>query len=107
MEKANLVRSDFSFYPICGIRDFYSLILGFLLDTIKSNLISILIIHLPLPIGISFYTFQILSYVIDIYLGKVPVQNIILWFVCNHVSQLIAGPIVQARILMISFQTGY
>ena len=33
---------------------------------------------LPLPIGLSFYTFQALSYVIDVYLRKVKVQKILL-----------------------------
>ena len=50
-----------------------------------------------LPIGISFYTFQILSYVIDLYLGKVKVQKN--WFYLTlyvtFFPQLIAGPIVR------------
>ncbi len=50
-----------------------------------------------LPIGISFYTFQILSYVIDVYKKKVPVQKSILDFglYISMFPQLIAGPIVQ------------
>ena len=50
-----------------------------------------------LPIGISFYTFQIMSYVIDVYRGDVPVQNNILFlgaYLCGF-PQLIAGPIVR------------
>ena len=35
----------------------------------------IMLLTLALPIGISFYTFQILSYVIDVYNGKVEVQK--------------------------------
>jgi alginate O-acetyltransferase complex protein AlgI len=52
---------------------------------------------LPLPIGISFYTFQILSYIIDIYTGKLSVQkNIIkLGTYISLFPQLIAGPIVR------------
>ena len=52
-----------------------------------------------LPIGISFYTFQILSYVIDVYRGKVKVQkNIIkLGTYIAFFPQLIAGPIVQYK----------
>lgn len=34
--------------------------------------------NIPLPIGISFFTFQILSYVIDLYRGRYPVQKNIL-----------------------------
>lgn len=50
-----------------------------------------------LPIGISFYTFQILSYVIDVYRNKVEVQHSILDFALyiSMFPQLIAGPIVQ------------
>ena len=52
-----------------------------------------------LPIGISFYTFQMMSYVIDVYRGETEVQKNILDFGC-YVSlfpQLIAGPIVQYK----------
>lgn len=50
-----------------------------------------------LPAGISFYTFQILSYIADVYWKKVPVQRSFLKFAL-YVSmffQLIAGPIVR------------
>lgn len=50
-----------------------------------------------LPIGISFYTFQIMSYVIDVYRKKVRVQKNLL-FLALYISlfpQLIAGPIVR------------
>ncbi len=50
-----------------------------------------------LPIGISFYTFQILSYVIDLYWGKVAVQRnyFYLLLYVSFFPQLIAGPIVR------------
>ena len=50
-----------------------------------------------LPIGISFYTFQILSYVIDVYRGKYPAQKNLL-SLATYISmfpQLVAGPIVR------------
>ena len=53
--------------------------------------------EIVLPIGISFYTFQILSYVIDLYRGNVRVQKNFFWltlYVCFF-PQLIAGPIVR------------
>ena len=52
--------------------------------------------NIALPIGISFYTFQILSYVIDVYRKKVKVQNNIINLGCyiSAFPQLIAGPIV-------------
>ena len=54
-------------------------------------------LRIILPIGISFYTFQILSYIIDVYKGKVSVQKSFLKL-ATYVSlfpQLIAGPIVR------------
>lgn len=50
-----------------------------------------------LPIGISFYTFQALSYVIDLYLGKIKLQKNIfnLALYVMFFPQLIAGPIVR------------
>ncbi len=54
-------------------------------------------LNLALPIGISFYTFQILSYTVDVYRGEAKVQKNILNF-ATYVSlfpQLIAGPIVR------------
>ncbi len=53
--------------------------------------------QLALPIGISFYTFQTLSYVIDVYLEKVKVQKNIISFgtYITMFPQLVAGPIVK------------
>ena len=54
---------------------------------------------IPLPIGISFYTFQTMSYTIDVYRGDTPAQKNIVSF-GTYVSlfpQLIAGPIVRYR----------
>ena len=59
--------------------------------------VSVPLLKIALPIGISFYTFQSLSYVIDVYRGNVPAQK-------NYINlatyvvlfpQLIAGPIVR------------
>ena len=54
-------------------------------------------VNLILPIGISFYTFQILSYVIDLYRGKVKLQKdpLKLMLYVSFFPQLIAGPIVR------------
>ncbi|MBP3729717.1 MAG: MBOAT family protein [Lachnospiraceae bacterium] len=53
--------------------------------------------HLALPIGISFYTFQVLSYLVDVYRGETPVQRnfISLLLYVSFFPQLIAGPIVK------------
>jgi D-alanyl-lipoteichoic acid acyltransferase DltB (MBOAT superfamily) len=51
-----------------------------------------------LPVGISFFTFQALSYSIDVYRGKIkPVENIVDFsFYLTYFPQLVAGPIVRA-----------
>ncbi len=57
----------------------------------------IAMLNLPLPIGISFYTFQTMSYTIDVYRGDAKVQKNILSFgaYVSLFPQLIAGPIVR------------
>ena len=59
--------------------------------------LSVPLLHVALPIGISFYTFQILSYVIDVYRGDVTAQRnfIDLAAYVAMFPQLIAGPIVR------------
>ena len=60
---------------------------------------SIVPLNLLLPIGISFYTFQILSYTIDLYNGRINLQKNFINF-ATYVAmfpQLIAGPIVRYR----------
>lgn len=54
--------------------------------------------HIILPVGISFFTFQSLSYTIDIYRRKLePVRNILdFGFYVSFFPQLVAGPIVRA-----------
>ncbi|MDE7435839.1 MAG: MBOAT family protein [Lachnospiraceae bacterium] len=58
---------------------------------------SVPLLEIALPIGISFYTFQILSYTIDVYRGDVPAQKsyINLATYIAMFPQLIAGPIVR------------
>ena len=71
---------------------------GFLLDTVNSFLTTDIPYRvLPLPIGISFYTFQAISYVIDIYRKDAKPQKNILYFALyiSMFPQLIAGPIVR------------
>ncbi len=61
--------------------------------------LSIPLLHIPLPIGISFFTFQTMSYTIDVYKGATEVQTSWIKY-GTYVSmfpQLIAGPIVQYK----------
>lgn len=70
---------------------------AFLWNTLAALTGAAPIAPLRLPIGISFYTFQILTYTVDVYQGKAPVQRsfsrLLLYVSCF--PQLIAGPIVQ------------
>ena len=77
---------------------FYFKYAAFLVNSVTSLFgVSFSIPVLELPIGISFYTFQVLTYTVDVYRGKSPVQRdpfkLMLYVSCF--PQLIAGPIVQ------------
>ncbi len=71
---------------------------GFFLSNVKTLLgLSFAVPSITLPIGISFYTFQLLSYVIDVYRGEVPAQRKY-WMLLLYASlfhQCIAGPIIR------------
>jgi alginate O-acetyltransferase complex protein AlgI len=75
---------------------------GFLIENINEIFgFSLAVPNIALPIGISFYTFQTLSYVIDLYMGKVEVQRSflkLLMYICLF-PQLIAGPIVRYSVV--------
>lgn len=71
---------------------------GFFIEIINSITgLAIPIPEIALPIGISFFTFQIFSYVIDVYRNEVPVQKNVLYLGAYVMAfpQLIAGPIVR------------
>ena len=84
---ALLAANLFVFKYLNFAADNLSLLLGVRLD----------LPEIALPIGISFYTFQILSYVIDLYRGKVAVQRSYFYLLLyvSFFPQLIAGPIVR------------
>lgn len=72
--------------------------LNFTIDNLNSLFnISIIMKQIALPLGISFFTFQAVSYVIDVYKEKVNVQRnfIRLGLYISFFPQLIAGPIVR------------
>ncbi len=73
---------------------------GFLVENLNRLLrLSLPVPQIPLPIGISFFTFQALSYVIDVYRGDAEVQRSFpkLLLYISFFPQLIAGPIVKYR----------
>ena len=71
---------------------------GFLVENINALLgIGLPVPAFALPIGISFYTFQTISYTVDVYRGEVQAQHSFgkfLMYVCSY-HQLVAGPIVR------------
>ena len=85
---------------------FNLLLLGFFKywDFLAANLsllpgVSLPLLGIPLPIGISFFTFQTMSYTIDVYRRDAPVQRNIVSFgaFVTMFPQLIAGPIVKYK----------
>lgn len=73
-------------------------LMGYHLDWVTMNVI--------LPVGISFYTFQALSYSIDVYQKKLPATHDIVEFFAyiSFFPQLVAGPIERATNLLPQFQ---
>lgn len=73
-------------------------VMGYHLDWVTTNII--------LPVGISFYTFQALSYTIDVYQEKLPATHNIIDFSAyiSFFPQLVAGPIERATNLLPQFQ---
>lgn len=65
-----------------------------------------LLLRIILPVGISFYTFQALSYSIDVYRGKLkPTNDVVQFFAfVSFFPQLVAGPIERATNLLPQFQ---
>ena len=67
-----------------------------------------LLLHLVLPVGISFYTFQALSYSIDVYRGSIrPTRDVVAFTAyVSFFPQLVAGPIERATSLLPQFEGG-
>ena len=68
-----------------------------------------MLIHVVLPIGISFYTFHAISYAVDVYRGDVPASRSYLDYL-NFVMffpQLVAGPIARASHLLPQVKKGF
>ena len=80
---------------VLGFFKYFNFFLGSVSAVIGRDIGSLRII---LPVGISFYTFQALSYVIDVHREKIPVENdfIKLALYISFFPQLVAGPIVRA-----------
>ncbi|SFE72487.1 MBOAT family O-acyltransferase [Peptostreptococcus sp. D1] len=96
-------REEAKFYMVClivlnvAILAFYKYY-GFLIDNVNAIFrTSLSIIDLPLPFGISFYTFKIISYIVDVYTRRTKPQKRFSDFALyvTIFPQIGAGPIVQ------------
>ena len=100
MEKYNKHKKLFLTFSVIislGFLAYYKYIDFFIENINALSGLSIPLLKVTLPIGISFYTFQLLSYNIDVYRGNVPAQKsfINLAAYISLFPQLIAGPIVR------------
>jgi alginate O-acetyltransferase complex protein AlgI len=81
---------------------------GFLIENFAalSNRPHLAAPEIVLPIGISFYTFQSMSYTIDVYRGHIPAERSFLRLACYiaFFPQLVAGPIVRAGAFLYQFE---
>lgn len=90
---------------ILGIFKYYNFFIESFFEIFPSVRNDQLLISIILPVGISFYTFQALSYTIDVYRGKIePTKDIIAFFAfVSFFPQLVAGPIERATNLLPQF----
>lgn len=72
--------------------------LDFFSDSLSSSLgLSLGLLHLVLPVGVSFYTFQAISYVVDVHRGRTPLAKPLDYAIyASFFPHLVAGPIVRA-----------
>lgn len=93
---------------LCIFKYYYFFIenLDSLLDTLFSYKLDWVTLDIILPVGISFYTFQALSYTIDVYQKKIHATHNITEFFAyiSFFPQLVAGPIERATNLLPQFQ---
>lgn len=81
---------------LLGFFKYSNFFIGIINKTLKCNISEL---NLALPVGISFFTFQIMSYVIDVYSGKIKKQKNFI-NIATYITlfpQLIAGPIVNYK----------
>lgn len=95
-KKAWLVLSIVSNISLLGYFKYTNFLLGTYYNLLKEPFEPL---DIFLPIGISFYTFQTISYIVDVYQGKIePTKNLLDYtFYMSFFPHLVAGPIVRAR----------
>ncbi|MEZ5082855.1 MAG: MBOAT family O-acyltransferase [Bacteroidales bacterium] len=102
-----MILSLFINLGILGFFKYYNFFIDSFLDfaNIFNVSLNVYTLNIILPVGISFYTFQTLSYTIDIYYGKLkPTRNVVSFFTfVAFFPQLVAGPIERAGRLLPQF----
>lgn len=90
---------------ILGVFKYYNFFVHSFADVFLNGNSDGLLLNVVLPVGISFYTFQALSYSIDVYRGKLPATRDIVQFFAfvSFFPQLVAGPIERATNLLPQF----
>lgn len=90
---ANLILFQYSILLLTSLEQLLAIEL-----IIKNTLVT----HLILPIGISFYTFQMIAYLVDVYQEKIEVCKswLTFWVFMSFFGQLIAGPIMRGKDLI-------
>ena len=91
---------------ILGLFKYYDFFAQSFADLFLGGRSDALLLHLVLPVGISFYTFQALSYSIDVYRGTIrPTRDVVAFFAyVSFFPQLVAGPIERASSLLPQFE---
>lgn len=89
----NLLFFKYSLFIITNLENIFSV------ELIIKN---IFFLKLVLPIGISFYTFQLIAYAVDVYQEKIePCRSwLVFWVFISFFAQLIAGPIMRGKDLL-------
>lgn len=93
-KKASVITSLVINLSLLGVFKYFDFFVGSINGAFG---ISIPLLRVALPVGISFYTFQTMSYTLDVYMGRVKASRIFLNFL-TYVTlfpQLVAGPIVR------------
>ena len=90
---------------ILGLFKYYDFFVTSFADVFLGGKTDGLLLKVILPVGISFYTFQALSYSIDVYRGKLePTRDVVQFFAyVSFFPQLVAGPIERATNLLPQF----
>ena len=91
---------------VLGVFKYYDFFVQSFADLFLGGHADGLLLRLVLPVGISFYTFQALSYSIDVYRGTVkPTHDVVAFFAyVSFFPQLVAGPIERASSLLPQFE---